>query len=354
MLPTAIHQTLASDLSERARKFPNTIPYPWPNRFCNPPKRPAFGKIYDLERERLERLAMAIEHLERAAVTGHNVDRQANWAISIVYFQSAVEGLKVVWEHSPWQAVRHDIAHQLKLQKVTELAGGGSSFKKYGMPPLSGEDSGESPDELPMTDKKATPMFDFREAPSGPQINDLGWHIREVRTIVALSSMGDNESKFIDWEDLMVEISGKIWCDWTIDKGAKFLEHPRSGLGPMTRDSPAPVEFPLNFESAWEGYLTLLNTDDRLIRDWLLDEWLVWSHTQVRFHNWRRERLIRLWNPTCRLHCRKYGWHRSVPMCEAFQLSENECAETAESGMTVPQTVKEFMQPYLPKSTPYL
>lgn len=354
MIPQDIQDSLELDLSARKQVFSHTIPHPWPNRFCNVPKRPPFGKVYDLERERLERLAMAMRHLERASISEHCLDRRAHWAMSIVFFQSAAEGMKVVWEFSPWQAVRHDIAHQLRLRKVSEMAGGGSSFKQFGLPPLSDASPGDFPDELPMTVKKATPMFNFRDGPSPSTINDLGWHIREVRAISALSLMGSNESKFVEWEHLMAEITARLWSDWTVEEGARFLQHPPSGVRPWAPSSIAPVRLPLNFETAWEGFLSLLNTDDRLIKDWLIDEWLIWSNAQVRYYDWRRSRLVRLWNSTCRAHCRKFRWYRSVPMCEALQLSLEECAETAASGSDTPQTVRDFMQPYLPKSTPYL
>lgn len=343
------------ELAARAAKFAYTLPRPFPIRFCIDRSRPVLDETYDAADDKLERLAMAMEHLEKVAVTTDPVDLRANWCISIVLFQSAVAGMKVPWEKDVWQAVRHHIAHTLGLKEVTD-----PDFAEVAARAAQAYGSSWLPDSddvfmVPKTDQGAIPILDYRKVPSEFAVSELGWDIREARCVVALSTLGRSESLFVAWENAMTEVTARIWCDWKREDIERFFNVPLGDwMGATDYRAPNPVPVPRNYREVWTGFFELLSGQEKAIREWMLDEWLVWHNAQVTCANNRSRRHRRPWSPVCERHGKRRNWTRAVPMCEALGLDDGECDEYVKSGNRPSPTLKRYLQPFLPKNTPYL
>lgn len=307
--------------------FQNTIPIPMPIRFCNPHEQRIAGSWFHIGRHRIRRLVDAKTNLEKCVSSTDEIDRRAHWLLAVAFFQSAVDCTRDPWKQSPWQAVRHDIAHVMghtASQECVNATGATTTFDG------------------------AQPIIRYYESPNAVLTNDLGWYIREVRATGGKAILGCRRAQFEQWEKTMVEITARIWCDDPIDESDPFLARPLI----LSYNEPHPhsaLILPDGFGDAWGGFLELFDTNDQIIQDWLIDEWIVWRYAQEKHAGWRRSRSARNWKPVCKSHGERYGWRRKVPICEALEIeSELHCEQIANSDGYLAPFVEEYIRDFLP------
>lgn len=346
---TSRANAMVSAVGTRGRMFASTLPLPKPIQFCFPRLRNRCDKVVTHSRSRLERLSLAMGHLERAAVTAGTTDGRANWCVAILMYQSAVDGLGVPGARSFWLAVRHHIVHDLDIGKFSDqefaevVAKAKSSF---GASWTQDEDGSFA---APRTWKDAVPILDFRQSPTDFAINELSIDISGARCYVALARVRQFQADFARWERMMAEITARLWCDWSLEQCEAWVK-----LSPEMRiygrHGRLKVPVPEGLQSACEAFVELTDTNDHLVRDWLVDECATWLGAQDQFLRLRISRPARHWSPTCDQHHQKARWRRNTLMCEALDLEGDLCGEIALCPYRTPPTVKKFVNPFLEKN----
>lgn len=191
-------------------------------------------------------------------------------------------------------------------------------------------------------------MIRYFETPPPILVDSLGWDIREVRAIGYAATLGCRESQFTRWENVMVEITARIWCDDSVVESDPYFARP---LVWSFRD-PGPnsaLNAPEGFEEAWEGFLDLFDTSDGSTFDWLIDEWIVWRYAHELYAIHRMKRQPRILKPVCTAHGDQYGWRRKVPICEALNTDADwQCEQIANSGGRPPPFAEQYVGRFMP------
>lgn len=343
-------RAIACAVAARAEKFPSTLPLPKPIQFCFPRRQSAFADGLPDSRVTLERLSMAMEHLERAATTIGSIDGRANWCMAILMYESAVECLTAPGTLTHWRAVRNSIAHCLDVSVLPD-----SGFAEVAAGAASAFGSSWSRDAagnfiVPKTLAKAIPILDFRQTPTGFALAELGNDIRGARCFVAMADVRKSRATYVEWESLMAEITARIWCDWHPEESIAWVNLPRTKriLG---QHEGIDATVPDGLQLACRAFVDLIDATDGLMREWLLDECASWLGAQDQFLQLRMRRRVRQWSQSCDAHHKSAQWRRHTPMCEALNLDGNLCSEIAASPDRVPQTVKNFVNPFLDKNS---
>ena len=279
--------------------------------------------------QRLRRLRLARHHLNRASEAELQIDVQANWNLSVVYYCAATEGTTI--DQLIWTAVRHDISHIL-----TEPADAGWELEG-GRQPEGVPEHWLSP---PLTHKGAAPMIRFDQIPPRSLMALLNGLIRDAAVHISLMMIGSSRSTYLAWERVMNQFSVNVMFEWDL-ADVERLRGWDVDDGQITRATHLINWWP---GGEWSGMLELYAKSSDEIRGWLVDEVLAFAMFQCHLVDRRLERVPKRRTPMCDEHCSKMGWTYGTPICELRGMTQDECLEYVETFPRAAERMLESME----------